>query len=565
MSYLVLARKYRPQTFEEVIGQEHVTQTISNAIASRRVAHAIMFAGPRGTGKTTVARILAKALNCVKGPAPVPCNACHSCNEITSGNAVDVYEIDGASNNSVEQVRELRENVKYMPAHSSYKIYIIDEVHMLSTPAFNALLKTLEEPPAHIQFIFATTESHKIPITILSRCQRHDFKRIKMELIENQTALVCRSEGFEIEDKCLWLIAREAAGSMRDALSLLDQVMACSKDRITYEDVLNTLGIIDRKFIFDISTAALKGDVAALLDCLNTAYDRGHDMKKLYADLLEHFRNLLVIKIGKNASQLVGFPSHEIELMRDQVKDITAAYLNQIFDLFFKEEATVKFATNPKMALEFAFIRIFQVKPALPIDFLIDKLEQLRQMMANQPQEKFHGTGSGGGDTKTVREQLSGEETTGGRKEYSSDGKKFQDQKTTAPADSDKDLQHFWNKIFTIISKRKPSLAANLTKARLKRMIEDRLEIEINGNGFVIDMIKRNKYITIIKAVCREVFGKEMQIVICAEENSSAEDQKKKSNEIALKNKALSHPVVAEAIEIFNGQIVDVKIKPDQN
>jgi DNA polymerase-3 subunit gamma/tau len=565
MSYLVLARKYRPQTFEQVIGQEHVTQTLSNAIASRRVAHAIMFAGPRGTGKTTVARILAKALNCVKGPAPVPCNVCRSCNEITSGNAVDVYEIDGASNNSVEQVRELRENVKYMPAHSPYKIYIIDEVHMLSTPAFNALLKTLEEPPAHIQFIFATTESHKIPITILSRCQRHDFKRIKMELIENQTALVCEQEGFEIENKCLWLIAREAAGSMRDALSLLDQVMACSEDTITYEDVLNTLGIIDRKFIFDISSAALNGDVAALLDCLNTAYDRGHDMKKLYADLLEHFRNLLVIKIGKNVSQLVGFPSHEIELMRDQVKDITAAYLNQIFDLLFKEEATVKFAANPKMALEFAFIRIFQVKPALPIDFLIDKLERLRQVMTRQPQEKFHDSVSGGSRTQNVKGPSNDKETVGSPKEYASDGKNFQDKKTTAPVNPHKDPEHIWNRIFTIISKEKPSLAANLTRARLKAISDDQLEIEVNGNGFIIDMIKRKKYITIIKAVCREVFGKEMEIIICAAENRAGEDQKKKSNDIALKNKALSHPLVAETIEIFNGQIVDVKIKQDRH
>jgi DNA polymerase-3 subunit gamma/tau len=388
MSYLVLARKYRPQTFDQVIGQEHITRTLSNAIASSRVSHAILFSGPRGTGKTTVARILAKALNCLKGPVPIPCNVCRSCDEITSSKAVDVFEIDGASNNSVEQVRELRENVKYMPAHSIYKIYIIDEVHMLSTPAFNALLKTLEEPPPHIQFLFATTEPHKIPITILSRCQRHDFKRINRELIEKHTESICRQEGIDIEERCLWLIAREAGGSMRDALSLLDQVMTCTEDRITYENVLDILGIIDRKFIFDISNAALKNDVAELLNCLDSVYDRGHDMKKLYADLLEHFRNLLVIKIGTNVNNLVGFPSHETDLMHDQVKDVSAAYLNQIFDLLFKEEATVKFSANPKMALELAFIRIFQVKPALSIDLLIDSLDRLRQEISGQPPQE---------------------------------------------------------------------------------------------------------------------------------------------------------------------------------
>ena len=210
MSYLVLARKYRPQTFEEVIGQDHITRTLANAISSDRVAHAILFSGPRGTGKTTVARILAKTMNCKKGPAPIPCNECRSCKEITSGRAVDVYEIDGASNNSVDQIRELRENVRYMPAHSLYKIYIIDEVHMLSKSAFNALLKTLEEPPSHVMFIFATTEPNKIPITILSRCQRHDFRRISLESISKHMSLLCSKEGKDIKNESLELIAREA-------------------------------------------------------------------------------------------------------------------------------------------------------------------------------------------------------------------------------------------------------------------------------------------------------------------------------------------------------------------
>ena len=234
MSYLVLARKYRPQTFEQVIEQAHITRTLTNAISADRVAHAILFAGPRGTGKTTIARILAKAMNCEQGPTPVPCNACRSCDEITGGHGVDVFEIDGASNNSVDQVRELRENIKYMPAHSSFKIYIIDEVHMLSMAAFNALLKTLEEPPAHILFMFATTEPRKIPITILSRCQRHDLRRINLDAISKHMAWICRREGFEIADQSLELIAREAGGSMRDALSLLDQIMTCTRGSLTH-------------------------------------------------------------------------------------------------------------------------------------------------------------------------------------------------------------------------------------------------------------------------------------------------------------------------------------------
>jgi len=563
MSYLVLARKYRPQTFDQVIGQEHITRTLSNAIASNRVSHAILFSGPRGTGKTTVARILAKALNCIKGPVPIPCNACRSCDEITSGKAIDVFEIDGASNNSVEQVRELRENVKYMPAHSTYKIYIIDEVHMLSTPAFNALLKTLEEPPAHIQFLFATTEPHKIPITILSRCQRHDFKRINRELIEKHTESICRQEGIEIEERCLWLIAREAGGSMRDALSLLDQVMTCTEDRIAYENVLDILGIIDRKFIFDISNAALKSDVTELLNCLDNVYDRGHDMKKLYADLLEHFRNLWVTKIGTNVNTLVGFPSHEIDLMHDQVKDVSAAYLNQIFDLLFKEEPAVKFSANPKMALELAFIRIFQVKPALSIDFLIDSLDRLRQEISGQPTREIHENTPDKSEAEHAIRSIKTENHPEQRAPDAADTDILQHKKSSTPVALNENPEQTWHRIYEIISDRQPSLAANLTKARLKRIAGHRLEIEVDGNGFVVDMIKRNKHLDIIKTVCRELFGKDMEIVITAKKNLSGEDQKKKNNDLDLKNNAISHPLVADAVEIFNGQIVDVKVKRD--
>jgi len=294
MGYLVLARKYRPQTFSEVIGQEHITRTLTHAISSGRVAHAILFSGPRGTGKTTVARLLAKAMNCEAGPTSTPCNTCRSCREITAGAGTDVFEIDGASNNSVDQIRELRENIKYMPAHSPYKIYIIDEVHMLSIAAFNALLKTLEEPPAHVMFVFATTEPQKIPITILSRCQRYDFRRIGIDSIVAHLKKLCLAEDSRIDDESLWLIAREAAGSMRDALSLLDQVVACSDGIITYEYVLTVLGGIDREIMFAFSDAVLKGDIPVILDMIDEVYGRGLDLKKFYEHVVHHFRNLMI-------------------------------------------------------------------------------------------------------------------------------------------------------------------------------------------------------------------------------------------------------------------------------
>jgi DNA polymerase-3 subunit gamma/tau len=562
MSYLVLARKYRPQTFEQVVAQAHITRTLTNAISSGRVAHAILFSGPRGTGKTTVARILAKAMNCKDGPTPVPCNVCRSCNEITAGKAADVFEIDGASNNSVDQVRELRENIKYMPAHSPYKIYIIDEVHMLSTSAFNALLKTLEEPPAHVMFMFATTEPHKIPITILSRCQRHDFKRMDLNSISTHMASLCRQEGFEIAEENLWLIAREAGGSMRDGLSLLDQIMTCIQGPITHEQVLDILGIIDRKFIFDLSESILKADIPAVLDLLDDIYDHGHDIKKLYADLTEHFRNLLVAAIGKKVNKLVDLPSGEVDQLVAQAKTISTAVLNQIFDLLFKEEASIRLSAQPKLALEMALIRILQSKPALPIDVLIDKLDILREEMFadGQPQE-FAGAplNSAINNAKDPSAGSQGKTSPGSSKNRAkrSGAETEEASATDSPAENSDEA---WKRISKVISNQNPSLAANLAKCRLKKIEGHRLEIEVPGNGFTLKMIQREKNMAVLLQVCADVFGRRKEIRLAPATTSDGNYQKKKSRDNELKKKALSHPLVADAIEIFDGKLIDVKI-----
>ena len=379
MSYLVLARKYRPQSFSDVVEQEHITQTLANAVVAGRVAHAILFAGPRGTGKTTVARILSKALNCQEGPAREPCNRCRACEEITAGHCVDVFEIDGASNNSVDQVRELRENVKYMPAHCRYKIYIIDEVHMLSTPAFNALLKTLEEPPPHVLFMFATTEAHRIPITILSRCQRFDFRRIRLESVARYLAKICEQEAVAISTESLNLIARESGGSIRDSLSLLDQVMASGAKAIPHDRVVDTLGVIDRQQIHELAEAVLSGDATRFIGALDEMFDRGHDVKKLFSDLLEYFRNLMVIHTSREARKLVDLPASEIELMQQQAQRFPQTSLHQILEILFREEPAVRLSPQPKLALEMAFFRVLQAPPALSINTLIQKLEDLRR------------------------------------------------------------------------------------------------------------------------------------------------------------------------------------------
>ncbi len=561
MSYLVLARKYRPQTFDDVTGQEHVTQTLTNSILAGRVAHGVLFSGPRGTGKTTVARILAKAMNCLNnGPTASPCNICRSCTEITLGNSVDVLEIDGASNNGVENVRDLRENVKYKPAYSLYKIYIIDEVHMLSTPAFNALLKTLEEPPPHVMFIFATTEPHKIPVTILSRCQRHDCKRIGLESIVNHMGSVCEKEGVSIASESLFLIARAAGGSMRDALSLLDLVISCSEGPVTDESILDLIGIVDRRSIFKISEAIINSDFPALLDLLEELYNNGHNIKELYYHIVEHFRNLLVVKMTKKADKLVNLPSHETSMMRDQVKDISAATLNQIFDVLYREESSVRLSPNPKLCLEMVFLKIFQIKPVLPIDILIEKIDNLRRMIPEKQNKDASEAPMVGVDYKHA--EAIGKTP---QKIYESENKeRYGDEKKdsiiqNSPEKGDS-YEKIWERLHAIISEKHPSLGASMAKCSISKITEDGLEIEVSGNGFNLNMIRRSKNLDILNRICREFFGKGMKISLEEKNTFEAKSVQNKTENDNLKSEALNQPLVTDAVEIFKGKVLDVKI-----
>jgi DNA polymerase-3 subunit gamma/tau len=533
MSYLVLSRKYRPQTFDQVVGQTHVTSTLSNAVVSNRMHHAILFAGPRGTGKTTVARILAKVMNCKEGPAPVPCDICRSCREITAGNSVDVFEIDGASNNSVDQIRELRQNIKYMPAHSLYKIYIIDEVHMLSIAAFNALLKTLEEPPEHVMFIFATTELHKIPATIISRCQRYDFRRIHIQSIADQMNHICMKENIDIPSQGLDLIAHEAGGSMRDALSLLDQIMASADGIVTFDHVMSILGVMDRKVMFDMSAGILKGDITAVIDIIDDLFYSGHDLIKCYSDLIEHFRNLFVVKMGQRIDKLVDLPDHEIDLIRDQIKDIPMIYLNQILHVLLKEGENMRYAGRPKLAFEMVLIKVLHIKPALLIDDFIEKLDRLKTDVFPFVEHESKVPSEVCTDKKQEKEKgFAAKENLGGT----------------------------WGKICEIISQQHPSLAANLANSSIVSLTENQLEIEVNGSQYNIDMVKRDANVSLLKNVCNVFFKKNMDLVI--KEKKNTEDKKQEKNRTAaLQKKALDDPMIAEAVEIFKGKIVEVKVK----
>src|SRR5262245_28247365 len=342
MAYQVIARKYRPQRFADVVGQEHVTQTLANAIAQNRIAHAYLFCGPRGTGKTTVARIFAKCLNCTGGPKVDFADDDPRCIEITEGRSIDVLEIDGASNNGVEQVRELRETVKYAPASSKFKIYIIDEVHMLSTAAFNALLKTLEEPPEHVKFMFATTDPEKVLPTILSRCQRFDLRRIPVSLITEHLAFIAKKEKVNIDGEALHAIARGADGGMRDAESALDQLISFCGDKIVESDVLSMFGLTARSQVVALAQAILDGQPAAALRELNELAKHGKDLARLLSDLLGHFRNLLIYQVSKGDLKLLEVSEAEAASLKEQSALADGETLTRIMEVLTGAEGGLR-------------------------------------------------------------------------------------------------------------------------------------------------------------------------------------------------------------------------------
>ncbi len=388
MAYQVIARKYRPQRFADVVGQEHVSQTLANAIAQNRIAHAYLFCGPRGTGKTTVARIFAKCLNATDGPRVDFSDDDPRCQEITEGRSIDVLEIDGASNNGVDQVRELRETVKYAPASSKFKIYIIDEVHMLSTAAFNALLKTLEEPPEHVKFLFATTDPEKVLPTILSRCQRFDLRRIPVSLITEHLSYIAKKESVNIDAEALHAIARGADGGMRDAESALDQLISFCGDKIVESDVLSMFGLTARSQVVALAGAVLSAEAEVALRELNALAKHGKDLGRLLSDLLNHFRNLLIYQVSKGDLKLLEVSETEGASLKEQSALVSGETLTRIMEVLTDAEGRLRDAASKKIFIEVALLKTIQARNAVSIDSVLKQLQQLR--------------GEGGGSSATT-------------------------------------------------------------------------------------------------------------------------------------------------------------------
>jgi len=539
MTYQVLARKWRPKLFQDVIGQEHITQTLMNAIKTGRLAHAYLFSGSRGIGKTSVARIFARAINCDQGEPGIPCNKCRSCTEITAGSSVDVQEIDGASNRGIDEIRELRESIKYMPSSSRYRIYIIDEVHMLTLPAFNALLKTLEEPPAHVKFIFATTESHKVPATILSRCQRFDFKRIPLSLIISHLQRIAKNEGIEISTSGLAIIAREAEGSMRDAESLMDQVISFSGQKVEEKNITDILGIIDRDIMFESSAAILEGAADRCLEVVDKIYNYGYDIKEFYRALMEQFRNLLISLVAPEKHMLDISESDREEIIR--LAEIAGEEkLHLLLNFLINREEDLRFTSNPRLILETTMIKLCSLGDFLSFGDILKKLASLEKKLLS----------SAGDHSQTDSDRLSDPGAVW------SQGDRKNEIKETAGHDRD---DKSWDDFLSFLSTKSKAAYSILKEWQVLKLTGETLEIESGNQSFSSKYFDdKERYEQLIN-YCREFFQKDLQVKIRVNHRAPARTQKEPEEKVfrrEVPEDSKLPQTAQEILNLFEGQIM---------
>jgi DNA polymerase III subunit gamma/tau len=573
VAYQVIARKYRPQRFADVVGQEHVTETLANAIKQNRIAHAYLFCGPRGTGKTTIARIFAKCLNATGGPKVDFDDKDFHVQEITEGRSLDVLEIDGASNNGVEQVRELRETCKYAPANSQFKIYIIDEVHMLSTAAFNALLKTLEEPPAHVKFMFATTDPEKVLPTILSRCQRFDLRRIPAALITKHLTEIAKKEKVKIDEAALYAIARGADGGMRDAESTLDQLISFCGDKIEEADVLSMFGLAAESQILNLSKAVLAGEIQTALTQLNQLAQGGKDLGRLLGDLLNHFRNLLIYQISRGDLNLLEVSEAEIAALKEQSSAANSETLMRILDTFAWAELNLRDAASKKIFLEVALLKAIEARNAVPIDSVLKQLNQLR----------------GQGGTGSAPAPPTAGAPSPAARSVSAPKENFQAAPLRETAPVPADLSELWVKLVENVSRVSPFVRTYLLEAHPvsfeKNLFTIGFDPEFQDHVGLIDNARNHTLLQTklaelghancqIKFVLAEAPANRPEIPkaspappIASETNAAAEPARA-SREMPAKEKApvpfnkndfKNDPLIQKALEIFKGQIVEVR------
>ncbi len=555
--YEVLARKYRPQTFSELAGQEHVSRTLQNAIDSGRVAHAFLFTGARGVGKTSTARIMAKTLNCEKGVTHEPCNVCQQCIEITKGTSTDVFEIDGASNNGVDDVRDLRDNIKYLPSHSRYRIIIIDEVHMLSTNAFNALLKTLEEPPEHVKFIFATTEPHKLPVTILSRCQRFDFKRVTLPKIIARLREIAEKESVTVTDASLALIARKGDGSMRDSLTAFDQVLAFCSTTVSDEDVSTLLGTIDRRLLAEISAAVFTSDTQGVLAGIKQVDQVGYNMRQFCQELIEHFRNLLVIRSVKKPEEILDITAAELDELSKQSQHVTALDIQRRLTLFLKAESEMAYASFPRLIVEMALLKAALLAPLVPIQELIDKIKSLETAAVHTPSLPWEAARTASAPAPQAEQHST------------APPRRLQPAAATAAAQpAPADEQANWGRFVAFANEKDRQLGSVLEHGSPIKQENGLIEIGFPAGSYYLTAAQDAEFIADVQELASTFAGENTVVRVKSIETGFTDAplslaEKKKSDAEQhleeLKQEVANHPVIKEAERVFGCTVTDVR------
>jgi len=558
MSYLVFARKYRPQRFEDVVAQEHVTRTLRNAIKNDRTGSGYLFCGPRGTGKTSVARLFAKALNCVNGPTETPCNECPACKEITAGTSLDVLEIDAASNTGVDDIRTIRENVRYMPTGGKKRIYIIDEVHRLSGSAFDALLKTLEEPPSHVIFIFATTEPLKVPDTILSRTQRFDFRRVSVDDLVGHLKKIAANEKLEVDEPALILLARKADGSVRDSLSLLDQITAFAGEKITVEEVVNSLGLVDRQFLFDYVAAIAANDRLKVLRLTKDLFDSGIDINDFVQELLEHFRVLLVLSSGTDTADLLNLSGGEVEEYRTQLDFFKAGDLLRLMKITADINYDLKSGLDERLVLEIAGVKMAELESTVKFGEILDYLKQQGK------------NGESNGGTKTP----AGENAPPGFFNHA-------DRKASPTVKPDKhvepppplytrlvnmpQLEKDWDNFLGKLRRLSPMLASQLKMAEIRTVRDNRIQLVFYSSGEAsLELVKKEDNLNLILKNLKEHYKANLSInfdIDPKKENPRIAEEKsnKKKNHVDKDKLIENSPRLKMLLDKVDGEIIGIK------
>jgi DNA polymerase-3 subunit gamma/tau len=589
MSYLVLARRWRPQSFDEVVGQRPVTQTLKNALAKDRIAHALLFAGPRGVGKTTTARILAKALNCERGRTPDPCNQCTSCKEIAEGRSIDCMEIDGASNRGIDEVRELRENVRYAPSRQKFKVIIIDEVHMLTEPAFNALLKTLEEPPPGVVFILATTDAHKIPSTILSRCQRHDFRKLGQGEIEERLWEIARDERATVADGAMKAIARAAEGSLRDAQSLLDQVIAYSGAEVSENDVGAVLGLVEGEVLAQAAQAIIERDSGKALGLVESLSVRGYDLQRFCQEMLAHLRDLMVTKAIKDPAPLLQASRVPPDTIRSQAQAFTLADLETIFQVLSRAEFEMRRAPHPRFVLEMALVEATEARSLQSLETLLQRLSALEERL-------LVGLGTAAPAPPPSELPLFSAAPTASMAEKRpplqdrppAPRPPAQASPPPPPSTSAPDPQEGWTRVKQVLEGKKRSLAALLEEAKEVQVESETLIVTLeNGTSFARSTLDDAENRRLMAAAAAEAFGRHLKVEFRFQNRSippgvsgstqlttgqgePIQPSMPRPRETASPEGPVTpsdqgsprrHPLVQKAVELFGGEVIRVSEK----